>query len=78
MMTCRQVSTRLAQGDLTTAAWSQRLGVRMHLMMCDRCSTFKRWMDAIAGSGHALTRAAERDAPADLEARTLRRLERSP
>jgi anti-sigma factor ChrR (cupin superfamily) len=62
---------------MTTASWSQRLAMRAHLMMCGRCSTFKRWMDAIAGSARALTRAAEHEAPADLEARTLRRLERS-
>jgi hypothetical protein len=77
MMTCKQVSTLLAKDELTRASWSQRLGVRVHLMMCDRCSTFKRWLDAIGHAGRALSREAERDAPADLGAQTLRRLESS-
>ena len=77
MMTCKQVSTLLSTGELTSASWSERLGVRFHLMMCDRCSTFKRWLDAIGDAGRALSRKVERETPADLEARTLRRLERS-
>ena len=76
MMTCKQVSTRLSTGELSSASWSERLGVRFHLMMCDRCSTFKRWLDAIGVAARALNRADQGDAPPDLEARTLRRIER--
>lgn len=74
MMTCKQVSTRLSRGELSSASWSERLGVRFHLMMCDRCSTFKRWLDAIGVAARAISGAEQRDAPPDLETRTLRRL----
>jgi hypothetical protein len=74
MMTCKQVSTLLARDELTGAPWSRWLAVRVHLMMCNRCSTFKRWLDAIVGAGRALNREAGRHAPDDLEARTLRKL----
>ena len=77
MMTCKQVSTLLARDELKGATWRRWLAVRVHLMMCDRCSTFKRWMDAIVHTSRAIDRAADQDAPADLEARTIRRLERS-
>jgi predicted anti-sigma-YlaC factor YlaD len=76
MMTCKQVSTLLAMDELSSVRWSQRLAVRLHLMMCDRCSTFRRWLDAIGDAGRALNLRAEREAPDDLEGRTLRRLQR--
>ena len=77
MMTCKQVSALLAKDGLTTGLGSQRLGARLHLMMCDDCTTFRRWMDAIVEASRALAREAERETPADLDARTLRRLDRS-
>ncbi|MEO8484358.1 MAG: hypothetical protein ABI634_19275 [Acidobacteriota bacterium] len=77
MMTCKQVSTLLSHGDLASASWSRRLGVRLHLLMCDKCSAFKAGLEAMGTWGRALSRTAEQEAPKDLEARALRRIERS-
>ena len=75
MMSCKQVSTLLSTGDVQTSPWSRRMGVRMHLAMCRHCSAFKRWLDLIASAARLLNRRVERDAPADLESRVVRRIE---
>jgi hypothetical protein len=77
MMSCKQVSTLLSTGEVQASPWSRRLAVRMHLAMCRHCSAFKRWLDVIAAAARSLSRVAERDAPADLEARVIRRVEES-
>ncbi|MCC7241541.1 MAG: hypothetical protein IT180_06425 [Acidobacteria bacterium] len=77
MMSCKQVSTLMSTGGLADAPLRQRLAVRLHLMMCDKCSTFKRWLELMGVAARAESHAHEDEAPADLEARTLRRLERS-
>jgi hypothetical protein len=77
MMTCRQVSTLLATGDLARAPLSRRLAVRLHLAMCRHCSAFKRWLDVVVAAGREASSLAEREAPADLESRTLRRIDPS-
>lgn len=74
MMTCQQVSTLMSTGGLADAPLMQRLAVRLHLSMCDKCSAFKRWLDVIGAAARAAAQAADRNAPTDLESRALARL----
>jgi hypothetical protein len=76
MMTCREVSTLLASGDLASASLGRRLAIRLHLLMCDRCSTFSQWLEGIAAASRSLALRTGREAPADLESRVLERLDR--
>ncbi len=78
MMTCKEVATLLSTGELDHASWLRRLAVRLHLAMCDRCAAFKRQLDAMARAAAALGRRLEADAPADLEARVVDRVTRTP
>jgi hypothetical protein len=77
MMTCKQVSTLLSTGALEDAPLRQRLAVRLHVTMCDKCSGFKRWLETMGRAAQAASDRDEAEAPADLEARIIRRLERS-
>jgi hypothetical protein len=75
MMTCREVSTLLATGELPAAPLRRRAAVRLHLAMCRHCAAFKRWLDAIGILGATSSAEMAREAPADLEARTIRRID---
>jgi predicted anti-sigma-YlaC factor YlaD len=77
MMTCKQVSTLMSTGALEAAPLRQRLAVRLHLAMCDKCSAFKRWLETMGQAAKVASDRSEAEAPADLEARVIRRLERS-
>ena len=76
MMTCKEVSTALSMGVLDEAPLRQRAIVRLHVAMCGKCSTFRRWLQVLGAAARAASAAHEHDAPADLEARIVRRLER--
>jgi hypothetical protein len=75
MMTCKQVSTLLSTGALADAPLGRRLAVRMHLAMCRHCSAFKRWIHVLGEAARLASHADDAAAPAEFEARTLRRLE---
>jgi hypothetical protein len=76
MMTCKQVSTLMSTGALEDAPLRTRLAVRLHLSVCDKCSAFKRWLEAMGRAARSVNAAQEADAPADLEGRVIRRIER--
>lgn len=75
MMTCKRVSTLMSTGTLDDAPLRQRRAVRPHLTMCDKCSAFKRWPEAMGRAAKASDR-SDAEAPPDLEARMIRRLGR--
>jgi anti-sigma factor ChrR (cupin superfamily) len=76
MMTCKQVSTLMSTGALEDAPLRTRLAVRLHLSMCDKCSAFKRWLEAIGRAAKSANQARDVGAPPDLETRVIRRIER--
>lgn len=42
MLTCKQVSAALSRGDYTKLTRMNRLGLRLHVMMCIVCGRYNR------------------------------------
>jgi len=57
MLTCKQVSVKLSQAQERRLGWAERIGLRVHLMLCDGCRNFRRQLELI--------RAAARRYPGD-------------
>ena len=74
MMTCHDVSTLVATGELSEAPLVRRLSVRMHLAMCRHCRAFRRQVETIACAAHAAGMAFERELPEDFESGVVQRL----
>jgi Putative zinc-finger len=45
MLTCKQASLLVSQSYDRRLSWRERLGVRIHLAICDACTQFTRQMD---------------------------------
>lgn len=75
-MTCRDVSTLIASGELARASLPRRLAVRLHLVMCRQCRAFQRHLEAISGAARATASGQEPDP--EFEARLTRRLRDEP
>ncbi len=56
MLTCKEVTTAIASDDLSRRSWSERMGVRLHLMMCRHCRRYKEQLAAIGNAVRALYR----------------------
>ena len=48
MISCREVSEIVSSGGLESSAWSRRLSIRLHQLMCRDCRRYSR---QIAGLG---------------------------
>lgn len=53
MLTCKQVATALASGEVEDAGLRRRLSIRFHLMLCRYCRCYAR---QIRGLGEAARR----------------------
>jgi hypothetical protein len=42
MLTCKEASELVSQSYERRLSWRQRLGLRLHLMICDGCTQFAR------------------------------------
>lgn len=74
MMTCRDVSTTVASGQVGRRSLPARMQIWMHLLLCPHCRRFWQQMRAIDRGVTSWLRAAEAEAPADLEARVSNRI----
>lgn len=66
MMTCREVSTTVAAGQVGRQSRSRRLQIWMHLLVCPHCRRFWQQVRAIDRGVTSWLRMVEDDAPADL------------
>jgi hypothetical protein len=41
MLTCKEVSVLLSQAQDRRLGWREKLGLRLHLMLCDGCTHFR-------------------------------------
>lgn len=71
-MTCKDVSTLIASGELARASLPRRLAIRLHLAMCCQCRAFQRQLEAISAAARA--NASGQEPGPDFEARLTRRL----
>lgn len=74
MMSCREVSAAMAQGDLAGATFGQRLQIWSHLAFCGSCRAFRRQLLAIDRGLRTLAGRISDDAPADLETGIVQRV----
>lgn len=54
MLRCREVSELVGTDRLATASLRERIGVRMHLMMCRHCRAYARSLRRIAEASRRL------------------------
>lgn len=47
MLTCKEVAKLISDGLDHRLTWRQRLGLRLHVMMCKACATYKKQLEAI-------------------------------
>jgi hypothetical protein len=47
MMTCKQAHRLLSQAQDRRLSWGERLGLRLHLLLCDACRRFSRQIDVL-------------------------------
>ena len=78
MMRCREVSTLVSTGELGGQPLRRRVGVWLHLMMCQHCRRFRRQLQTLDRAFRAIVVGFEREKPADLERRVVQRLSRPP
>jgi hypothetical protein len=45
MLTCKETALLVSQSYDRRLSWRERLGVRLHLVVCDACTHFRRQMD---------------------------------
>lgn len=58
MLSCKEVSKLLSQARERPLGLRERLGLRLHLMMCSGCTNFRKQLEFI---GAAMRRLHERD-----------------
>jgi hypothetical protein len=61
VLTCREVSRAVAADELERAGLWQRLGVRLHLLMCGHCRRYAAQLRAIGETTRELFRGETED-----------------
>lgn len=82
MMKCKEVATLLDMEQVAEASLWTRIGVRLHLMMCQHCRRFARQIKQLQAGAQSMRSAIDSEASdGRLEekiARTLRLADRGP
>jgi hypothetical protein len=73
MLDCKEVAGILASDGLEEAAWTRRLAVRFHLMMCRHCRRYAAQLRAIGVAASRIFGPRGKTGDPDV----LRRLERT-
>lgn len=74
MKTCREVTTMISSDTLAQSNWRERMGVKLHLMMCRHCNRYAAQLHTIASEARHLY--AELPSVSDLEQSILKALGR--
>ena len=70
MLSCKEVTRKIASDELVEAGWRERLAVRFHLLRCRHCRRYMAQLRAIGAAARNLWGPRSEDLP------TLERLER--
>ena len=76
MLKCKDVTRKIARDELAEAGWRERLGVRLHLLLCRHCRRYVAQLRAIGAAAQNLWGSRSEDPP-KLERLERRILERS-
>ncbi len=71
MLSCKEVTSKIASEEFAEAGWRQRLGVRLHLLMCRHCRRYATQLRSLGELARNLWGSGFEDPD------TLKRLERS-
>jgi hypothetical protein len=74
IMTCKEVSTRIARAEMEGAPLMRRLALWLHLAMCRHCRVFQHQLVAMGRAARLLAHAFEREPSAVYERTVLDRL----
>ncbi|PPC94875.1 MAG: hypothetical protein CTY33_03020 [Methylotenera sp.] len=61
MLTCKQVSQLISQSLDRPLTLTNRIQLKVHLVMCDACTRFKKQMQLLQVAVHRLRRQTESD-----------------
>jgi hypothetical protein len=61
MLNCKQASRLLSQSLDRRLSWRERMGLRLHLMMCDVCQRFGRQIVMMRRAVRLMVNAKEQD-----------------
>lgn len=79
MLSCRQASQLLSQSLDRRLSWQERMGLRLHLMVCDVCQRFGRQLLIMRNAVRLMFSATEQDGqvrlPDEARMRITRKIE---
>ena len=79
MLSCKQASQLLSQSLDRRLSWRERMGLRLHLMVCDVCRRFGRQIAIMRRAIRLMVRRAEEDTqvriPVDVKGRIAKAIE---
>ncbi len=70
MLKCKDLTRKIVSDELAEAGWRERLGVRLHLLLCRHCRRYVAQLRSIGTAARNLWGPRSQDPP------TLERLER--
>ena len=70
MLSCKEVTRKIASDEFAEAGWRERLAVRFHLLLCRACRRYRAQLHAIGAAAQDLW------SPRSQDPLTLERLER--
>ncbi len=76
MVSCKEVTRKIASDEFAEAGWNERLAVRFHLLLCHRCRGYAAQLRAIGAAARNLLGSRSQD-PSALERLERQILERS-
>jgi len=79
MLTCKQASQLISQSLDHPLSWSQKVKLRLHLLMCIPCNQFKQQLKLLRVALQRIRNATENDQniqlPLDVKDRIMRTIE---
>ncbi|HWU82139.1 MAG TPA: zf-HC2 domain-containing protein [Methylophilaceae bacterium] len=79
MLSCKQASQLLSQSLDRRLSWRERMGLRLHLTVCDVCRRFGRQILLMRQAIRSLVRAVEQDEqisiPVDVKGRIAKAID---
>ncbi len=70
MVSCKELTRKIASDEFAEAGWKERLAIRLHLLLCQHCRGYAAQMRAIGAAARNLLGSRSQDPSA------LERLER--
>ena len=75
MPNCKELAYLIASGELQEKAWTQQMGIRMHLLMCRHCKRYFDQILTLCRAGADLWQGSPTDEEKESAARVLGRLD---